>query len=210
MNRRGILVVVSGFSGVGKGTLMRKLMDDYSNYALSISATTRLPRTGEIHAKDYFFVGTEEFEQMISQDQLIEHAIYVNNYYGTPKSFVEEQMESGKDVILEIEIQGAVKVKEKFPDALLMFVVPPCAAELKSRLEGRGTEAGDIIQSRLRTAVMESEGIEKYDYILVNDDLDECLKTMHSIIQNEHWKVNRNLKFIENMKKELKVFSKGE
>lgn len=127
MANRGILVVVSGFSGAGKGTLMKHLLEKYDNYALSISATTRAPREGEEHGREYFFHTKQEFEELILQDALIEYAQYVENYYGTPKAYVEKQLEAGKDVILEIEIQGALKVKEKFPDTLLLFVTPPSA-----------------------------------------------------------------------------------
>ena len=145
MNKEGILIVVSGFSGAGKGTIMKALLERYDNYALSISATTRNPRPGEEEGKAYFFKTTEEFEKMIAQDDLIEYAMYVGNYYGTPKAYVEEQLCAGKDVILEIEIQGALKVKEKFPNTLLLFVTPPSAEELRKRLEGRGTETQEVI-----------------------------------------------------------------
>ena len=139
MDKRGILVVVSGFSGAGKGTIMKRLLEDYSDsYALSISATTRLPRPGESHGREYFFVSKEEFEEMIEEDALIEYARYVNNYYGTPKDYVFRELEAGRDVILEIEIQGALKVKEAYPDTLLLFVSPPSAGELKDRLMNRG------------------------------------------------------------------------
>ena len=134
MSQQGILVVVSGFSGAGKGTLMKELLKRYDNYALSISATTRSPREGETDGKEYFFVSKERFQDMIAQGQLIEYAQYVNHYYGTPKEYVESQMAAGKDVILEIEIQGALKVKKRFPDTLLLFVTPPSAQELKRRL----------------------------------------------------------------------------
>ena len=134
MNKEGILIVVSGFSGAGKGTIMKALLERYDNYALSISATTRNPRPGEEEGKAYFFKTTEEFEKMIAKDDLIEYAMYVGNYYGTPKAYVEEQLRAGKDVILEIEIQGALKVKEKFPNTLLLFVTPPSAEELRKRL----------------------------------------------------------------------------
>ena len=148
---RGILTVVSGFSGSGKGTIMRELMKKYADsYALSISATTRNPRPGETDGVEYFFRTKEQFEQMIKDDALIEYAQFVGNYYGTPKAYVEEQLEAGKDVILEIEIQGALKVKEKFPDTLLLFVTPPSAEELKNRLIGRGTETMDVIESLKR------------------------------------------------------------
>ena len=140
MREKGILIVVSGFSGSGKGTIMKELLKQYDNYALSISATTRNPRPGEEDGREYFFKTVEDFEKMIAKEELIEYARYVDNYYGTPRAYVEEQLEAGKDVILEIEIQGALKVKEKFPDTLLLFVTPPSAEELKSRLVGRGTE----------------------------------------------------------------------
>lgn len=206
---RGILTVVSGFSGAGKGTIMRELMREYNDfYGLSISATTRAPRPGETDGVEYFFRTREEFEQMIAQEALIEHASYVGNYYGTPREYVEEQLAAGKDVILEIEIQGALKVREKFPDTLLLFVTPPSAGELKNRLVGRGTETMDVIESRLARAVEEAEGIESYDYLVVNDILEECVEEVHQIIKNEHYRVNRNTTAIQEMRNELKAFSK--
>lgn len=131
MKRQGMLAVVSGFSGAGKGTVMKALLEKYENYALSISATTRAPRPGEQDGREYFFMTDEQFEELIQNDRLIEHARYVNHYYGTPRSYVESKMAEGKDVILEIEIQGALNVKKQYPDAILIFVVPPTAAELK-------------------------------------------------------------------------------
>lgn len=205
MSQKGILVVVSGFSGAGKGTLMKALLSQYaSQYALSISATTRSPRVGEEHGREYFFLKKEAFEQMIAEDALIEHACYVGNYYGTPKSYVMEQMEAGKDVILEIEIQGALKVKEKFPETLLLFVTPPNAQELEARLRGRGTETEDVIRDRLKRAAEEAEYMEQYDYILVNDVLEDCVEKMHELIQSQHQKTERNLEFISAMKEGLK------
>ena len=159
MKEKGILIVVSGFSGSGKGTIMRELLKKYDNYALSVSATTRVPRPGEEEGREYFFKSTEEFEKMIAKDELIEYARYVDNYYGTPRVYVEEQLEAGKDVVLEIEIQGALKVKEKFPDTLLLFVTPPSAQELRSRLVGRGTETMDVIEYRMSRAKEEAEGM---------------------------------------------------
>ncbi len=203
MKRKGILIVVSGFSGAGKGTLMKQLVHTYDNYALSVSMTTRNPRPGEEEGKEYFFVSREAFEEKISQEGLIEYACYCDNYYGTPKDYVEKQLEKGKDVILEIEIQGALKVKKKFPTALLMFVMPPNATELRKRLEGRGTESKEVIAKRLKRAVEEAEGIEQYDFIVINDKLDECVTQMHSIIQAAHFTPSRNEKLIENMRKEL-------
>lgn len=210
-SKKGILIVLSGFSGAGKGTIMKELMKKYSDsYALSISATSRKPRTGETDGIEYFYKTKEQFEEMIAQGELIEYAQYVGNYYGTPKTYVEEQLEAGKDVILEIEIQGALKVKERFPDTLLMFVTPPSAKELKSRLVGRGTEEMSVIESRLSRAVEEAQGIENYDYLVVNDVLENCVEQVHSIIQNEHVRVSRNIEAINQMRKELTSFSKGE
>lgn len=210
MDNRGILTVVSGFSGAGKGTLMKRLLEKYDNYSLSISATTRAPRDGEEHGREYFFHSKEEFEELISQDALIEYAQYVENYYGTPKAYVEKQLEAGRDVILEIEIQGALKVKEKMPDTLLMFVTPPTAAELKRRLTNRGTETPEVIESRLRRASEEAEGMPLYDYVLINDDLEECVDRLHGIIQSQHNTVKNSAPFIEKITSEVAVFAKGE
>ena len=203
-NGQGILVVVSGFSGAGKGTLMKALLEKYHNYALSISATTRSPREGEQDGREYFFVTRDKFESMIEERELIEYAQYVNNYYGTPRQYVFQQMADGKDVILEIEIQGALKIKERFPEALLLFVMPPSADELKHRLTSRGTETADVIAARLHRAAEEAAGINSYAYILVNDQIDTCVEEMHQLIQAQHNKVSNNLDFIEQMKEELK------
>ncbi len=205
MKRKGILIVVSGFSGAGKGTLMKELVRSYEDYALSVSMTTRKPRPGEEEGREYFFVGREAFEEEISRDGLVEYASYCENYYGTPRAYVERQLEKGKDVILEIEIQGALKIKEKFPTALLMFVMPPSALELAKRLEGRGTESREVIAKRLARAREEAQGIEKYDYIVINDKLEECVKEMHRLIQAAHNSPLRNEEFIENIRKELEA-----
>lgn len=205
MENKGILIVVSGFSGAGKGTIMRALLDKYEEtYALSVSATTRDPRPGEVEGREYFFRTVEEFEKMIAKEDLIEYAKYVDNYYGTPRTYVEEQLERGRDVILEIEIQGALKVKEKFPETLLLFVTPPSAAELKRRLEGRGTETPEVIASRMKRAREEAEYMDRYDYLIINDDLNECVEEMHQIIQGEHRRTYRNNAFMEHMKEDLK------
>lgn len=210
MSKRGILTILSGFSGSGKGTLIKRLMEEHNQYALSISATTRQPREGERDGEAYFFRTREEFERMIQEDALLEYAKYVDNYYGTPKDYVEEKLAEGKDVILEIEIQGALQIKKKRPDTLMLFVTPPNAEILKERLTGRGTETEAVILSRLRRAASEAEGIEQYDYLVINDDLEECVKSLHQIIQKEHFRTSRNAELIETIREDMKRFSKGE
>ena len=203
MQTKGVLVVVSGFSGAGKGTVMKALLNKYDNYALSVSATTRNPRPGEENGREYFFLTESQFEDMIKNDELIEHARYVDHYYGTPKKYVEEKMAAGKDVILEIEIQGALNIKKKFPDALLVFIVPPTAEDLKKRLTGRGTESAEVIEKRLRRAAEESDGMDSYDYIVVNDDIDTCVEDLHSLIRSSHFKESANTDLVARMKQEL-------
>lgn len=210
MKQKGILVVISGFSGAGKGTLVKRLLEEYENYALSISMTTRLPRPGEENGRAYFFVTKEEFEDRIRKDGLIEYASYLDQYYGTPREYVENRINEGMNVILEIEIQGALKIKKKYPDALLLFVMPPSAKELKRRLEGRGTEQPDVIYRRLNRAAEEAEGVEEYEYLLVNDDLELCVKQLHSIILAARNTPSRNVELIETIRQELKVLVKGE
>lgn len=210
MRKKGVLVVISGFSGSGKGTLMKKLTADYDNYALSISMTTRRPREGEINGREYFFVTREEFEERIADDGMIEYASYCDNFYGTPKAYVEEQLEKGKDVILEIEIQGAHKVKERYPEAILLFVMPPSAQELYRRLKGRGTETDEVISKRMTRAVEESEGIDTYDYIVVNDNLEDCIARINTIVDAAHNTPKGNEEFIDTIRKELKELLKGE
>jgi guanylate kinase len=217
---KGILVVISGFSGSGKGTLMKKLIEEYgADYALSVSATTRSPRPGEEDGKDYFFVTKDRFEEMIQADALVEYAQYVENYYGTPKQYVFDQLDVGKNVILEIEIQGALKIRQQFPDTRLLFVTAPDAETLRNRLIGRGTESEEVVSKRLSRAVEESRGMEEYDYLVINDDLEECTKQLHSIIMNERnsqseanaaYRMSSNLAFVNKMRKELVSFSKGE
>ncbi len=210
MEHSGVLTVISGFSGAGKGTLMKRLLECYDNYALSISMTTRKPRDGEENGKHYFFVSKETFESTINQNGLLEYACYCGNYYGTPKAYVEKCLSEGKDVILEIEIQGAMKVKKMFPDAVLLFVTPPSALELKKRLVGRGTETMDVIEKRLSRAVEEAEGIEHYDYIVINDELDSCVDDIHTIVCAAHNKANRYFNRINKIREDLAGFSKGE
>ena len=169
-NQRGILAIISGFSGAGKGTVVEEILKTYDKeYCLSISATTRQPRNGEKHGQHYFFLKKEEFEQRIAEDLFLEHARYIEDYYGTPKDFVLDRLEQGISVILEIEMQGALKVKERCPEALLIFVTPPTAEELERRLRGRGTETDEKIASRLARAAEEVSYMDKYDYIVVNE-----------------------------------------
>lgn len=207
---RGILIVLSGFSGAGKGTLMKELMKTYDNYALSISMTTRVPRQGEQDGREYFFSTREKFEEKIAQNGLIEYAEYCGNYYGTPRDYVETKLDAGMDVILEIEIQGMRKVKQMFPNMLSLFVTPPDAAELARRLRGRGTETEESVMKRLNTAVLEAEGVEDYEYIVINDDLKRCVEEIHGIVQAAKRKPARNEEFINNIRAGLKVLAKGE
>lgn len=210
MSRKGILIVVSGFSGVGKGTLMKRLTEKYGQYALSVSATTRAPRKDEEDGREYFFKTKEEFEKLIEDGRLIEYACYCGNYYGTPCDYVEDQMEQGRDVILEIELQGALKVREQYPEAILLFVMPPDAPALGSRLRGRGTEPEDVVRARLARAVEESQCVEQYDYMIINDDLEKSVEEVHCLIESQHNKISRNLEFIEQIRTDIKELAKGE
>ena len=205
---KGILVVVSGFSGAGKGTVMKRLLEKYDDYALSISVTTRNPRPGEEDGREYFFRKREEFEKLIQEDALIEYAQYVENYYGTPRSYVEEQLQAGRNVILEIEIQGAMKVKKKIPEALLVFVTPPTVEELERRLRDRGTETAQVIADRLASEGYEGKGMDQYDYILVNDTVEECVDHLHQIIVSEHSRASRNTEFIADIQEQTRAFQK--
>ncbi len=207
MNKKGVMVVLSGFSGSGKGTLMKALLERYPNYALSISCTTREPRPGEVNGREYYFVAQEEFLRMIRENQLMEHACYCGQYYGTPRPYVERQLAEGKDVLLEIDIQGALQIKEKYPDTVLVFVMPPSAEELKNRLCGRGTETEEVIAARLHRAVEEAQDMDRYDYLLVNDDLDQCVALLHGVIQSQHFRTSSQKSTIEEMRKELKSFT---
>ena len=207
---KGVLTVVSGVSGAGKGTVMKRLIQKYDDYALSISVTTRKPREGERDGIEYFFKTKEEVETMIENDEFLEYARYVDNYYGTPRFYVEEMLAKGKNVILEIEIQGAMQIKAKNPEAVLVFVTPPSFEELRNRLVGRGTETADVIESRLRRASEEAEGMPSYDYILVNDQVEDCVDRLHQIILSERAKAQRNEEFINTIRQEARIFMKGD
>lgn len=201
---KGLLFVLSGFSGSGKGTIMKNLLERYpDDYALSISATTREPRPGEADGREYFFKTVEEFEALIANDLLLEHAIYVGNYYGTPKEFVFEELGRGKDVLLEIEVQGALQVKKKYPEAVLVFVTPPSAAELRRRLENRGTETSEKIQERIGRAAEEAEVADQYDYVLINDKLEDAVEDFRKIVKTEHYRAANQAELINRLKDEL-------
>ena len=208
---KGLVIVLSGFSGAGKGTIMKHLLKLHKDeYNLSISATSREKRTGEKEGREYFFKTREEFEEMIKNNELLEYTEFNGNYYGTPKEYVETLVNQGKDVILEIEIDGALQVKKLYPDSLLLFVTPPTATSLKERLVGRGTETKEVIEQRLSIAYDQSFLMDKYDYLVVNDDLSKCVKRVHHTIQAERYRVSRNQANIDIIQKELKMFSKGE
>lgn len=199
---KGNLVVISGFSGAGKGTVVRELVDRFG-YSLSVSATTRKPREGEIDGVHYFFHSREEFEDLIRENGLIEYARYVDNYYGTPRRFVEEGLEEGKTVILEIEVQGAMAIRGQYPDAILIFITAPSARELADRLAGRGTESEEVVNRRLERAFDEADSIEAYDYIVCNEQgkVSDCAETIRSIILAENCRLSRQASLARDMKK---------
>lgn len=182
---KGVLVVVSGLSGAGKGTICKRLLEKYPDYVLSVSVTSRKPREGEEHGREYFFITKEEFEDRINQGKLLEFAQYVGNYYGTPKDWVEEQLNAGKDIVLEIELQGAFQVRKKIPEAVLIFVLPPDMEELKRRLVNRGTETMEEIDRRIQRALEEMEFVPEYDYVIINEDVEKSVDMLHNIVRSE-------------------------
>ncbi len=202
MDKKGLLIVISGFSGAGKGTVVKKLVEEYG-YSLSVSATTRQPREGETDGKDYYFKSVDEFRNLIDYNGFIEWAQYVDNYYGTPRKFVEDEMNAGRDVILEIEVQGAMNVKKQYKDAVLIFITAPSAEELRNRLVGRGTESEEVINKRLKRAAEESADMDFYEYIVVNDNLDTCVSDVNSVIVANKCEKVYNTKLIEDIKKDL-------
>ena len=210
MKTRGSLIVLSGFAGVGKGTVLKTLFETQEGYAYSVSATTRKPRPGEVDGVHYFFTSKDHFEEMIEKDELLEYACYVGNYYGTPKAYVEQKLEEGFDVILEIEVQGALNIKKKVPDAVLIYMLPPGAKTLYNRLKGRGTETDEVIAKRMNRAAQEAHYVEQYDYIVVNNDPDECAMSLHTLIRAQRQRVKSNLFFIHKPQDELKDMSEKE
>lgn len=183
------MIVLSGPSGVGKGTVCKALLQQTDDLTYSVSVTTREPRAGEVDGVNYFFKTREQFKQMIEKDELLEYAEYVGNYYGTPRGFAEKKLAEGRDVILEIEVQGAMKVREKFPDGIFIFLLPPSLDELKGRIRGRGTEQEHVIDYRMNAAVEEIALMENYDYAVVNDEIIFACKRIESIIIAEHCKI---------------------
>ena len=185
MSNKGLLIVFSGPSGAGKSTILKELFKLDENLIFSVSATTRAPRPGEAEGKNYFFVSHQKFENMIERDELLEHAGFVDNYYGTPKDYVIKKMDEGMDVVLEIEVQGAFIVKEKMPDCLMIFLLPPCEEELKARLEGRKTESTKVLNKRLAKAKEEIKLSKTYDFAVVNDDVKTAALEIRDIIQKQ-------------------------
>ena len=204
MTKRGLLIVLSGPSGVGKGTVRAAIFSKgEQKFVYSISATTRLPRTGETDGVDYFFKTREEFEQMIQNKQLLEYAEYVGNYYGTPLEYVENTLATGKDVFLEIDVQGAIQVRELMPEGVFIFLTPPDLNELESRIVNRGTDSDEVIAKRMKTAREELELMKYYDYSVVNDTVNNAVQKIEAIIQTEHLRIIRNLDTIEELEEIL-------
>lgn len=199
MNKKGRLIVYSGPSGVGKGTLLKPLLAPEGSLILSISATTRAPRPGEVDGREYFFVSHEQFENMIANGDMLEYAKYNDNYYGTPKSFVEKQRNEGRDVVLEIETRGAAQIKKLCPDAIMIFIMPPSYSVLKERLSNRGTETAEQCAGRLGEAVREMKLAEEYDFIIVNDDLELARKRLVSAIEAGEYITRLNRVFVEDV-----------
>ncbi|KRN75570.1 gmk protein [Weissella kandleri] len=192
--KRGVLIVLSGPSGVGKGTVRKALFEEPDiDFTYSISMTTRKPRDGEVHGEDYFFVSRDEFEANIKANNMLEYAEYVGNYYGTPKSFIDETLASGHDVFLEIDVQGALQVKEKMPEGAYIFLTPPDLKALKERLQGRGTDAPEVIERRVAAASSEIRMMANYDYAVVNDEVETAVDRIKNIVQVERLRVNHIL-----------------
>jgi guanylate kinase len=197
---KGILIVVSAPSGCGKGTILAEVLKDERFY-YSVSATTRAPRPGETDGVNYHFLKKESFEELIREDGMLEYAEYCGNYYGTPKAKVFEKLNEGRNVILEIEVRGAMQIKEKYPEAVFVFVAPPSVAELKNRLEKRGTETSDVIAQRVSEAAQEISCADRYNYVVVNDSLEEAIADFRAIVRAEELKIENNKKIIDEVLK---------
>ncbi len=206
MNDKGVLIILSGFAGSGKGTIIKELLNKYENYALSVSATTRAPREGEVEGVHYFFKTEEEFKSMIAKGELLEYANYVGNYYGTPRAYVKEQLSKGMNVILEIETEGALSIKREYPDAILIFVMPPSVEEIYNRLKHRGTESEEIIAKRMKKAAHEISVVDRYDYLMINDVVAESVELFNDIVVSQHMAVSRNRSYIKDKEKEFEEY----
>ena len=191
MSKRGLLVVYSGFSGVGKGTIMKEMLSREESFKLSVSATTRAPRPGEVDGREYYFITKEKFLSMIDNDEFLEYAQYADNYYGTPKKAVENMLDEGYNVFLEIEVQGGVQIMEKCPDCISIFIVPPSLEVLEERLRGRGTETEEVIEKRMKTALVEQGYIPKYEFVVKNDLLEDAVNDVINIVKTEKEKRNK-------------------
>ena len=190
--QKGLLIVISGASGTGKGTVCKKILNDLPEVAYSISATTRAPRPGEVDGKEYYFLDVDEFKNWIADGKFLEYAKVYGNFYGTPLNKIEERLNRGEDILLEIDVQGALNVKKKCPEGIYIFLLPPSLEELKRRIEGRGTETPESLSRRLKNAVAEIKIGTEYDYVVVNDTIDNAVAQIKSIIAAERCKVARN------------------
>lgn len=199
MQQRGLLVVISGPSGTGKGTVCKKLLAERDNVRYSVSATTRKPREGEVEGQNYFFVSEGQFLDMLEKDALIEWDKYCDNYYGTPKAFVDSCIEAGTDVILEITVEGALEIKQKYPECVLVFIVPPSLEELRRRIESRATECWDVIEKRLEQAANELKYVAKYDYLVLNDSVADAVLNIEKVLDAERLKPSRNIEFLNSL-----------
>ena len=199
MSQQGVLIILSGPSGTGKGTICKELLRSYPNLHYSVSATTRAPREGEINGINYWFIAKDEFQTMVENDDLLEWAEVYGNYYGTPKRYVQQQLDSGKDVVLKIDIQGAMQIKQKFPQGVFIYVVPPSLEELADRIYKRGTDAPEVIKKRLSSAAVELASAYNYHYVVVNDSVQAAVSKMEAILIAEHCRIERNGSLIEDI-----------
>lgn len=199
MFREGLLVVVSGPSGTGKGTLLSKIKERENNVRFSVSATTRAARSGELDGVNYFFKTHDEFDRMIKNNELVEWVKYCDNYYGTPKKYVEEIIKSGSDCFLEIEVEGALNIKAIYPDCITIFILPPSFEELRRRIEGRGTEKPEVIDKRMEKALKEMNFVDRYDYVVINGEIETAVNSIISILEAEKLKLKRNINILESI-----------